>query len=282
MKNIIKKNQLMSYFILAFAWSWGCWAWLIFSTPADALLAGELPPTFFIFALLGGIGPTLSGFVIALITNGKKGAQETVSGLKKIKLPIGWYALSLLTVPALVAIQALLHFLTGRAITYNVTGVMLVMGFIWPLFSSFGEEIGWRGFAQPKMQKRLGVLSTSLILGLIWGLWHLPADYIAYSAYGWLFIPIFILLGPITLTAHSVIMTFLYNKTNGSLVLMILYHFTITMTGILSPSFAYSSQTDDLLKTTISVSVICIAALLVVIFSKMMRKNALLGMVNNA
>ncbi len=273
MKEWIRKHNLFIYFILAFVWSWGWWSGLIFSTPSDAIMSGNLPPTFIIFALLGGFGPSISGIITSAITGGKKETSSLFSGFKRGKNGIGWYAMAILTVPLLTAVQAGVQATTGRTVTFSVPGMMMVMGFIWPIFSSFGEEIGWRGFALPRMQNRFGILPASILLGLVWGLWHMPSDYIAFSAYGWLFIPIFLLLGPINLTAHSVIMTFIYNKTRGNLILMILYHFTITMAGILTPSFSFNGQADDIAKTAVSVAVICVAAILIAVFSKTMRNK---------
>lgn len=273
MRNWISKHSLFVYFALAFLWSWGWWFGLIFTTPADAITSGNLPFTFIVFALIGGFGPSISGIITSLLTGGKKETGSLLSGIKKGRFGIGWYAMALLTVPLLTLVQTGLHAASGRIITYSVPGMMLIMGFIWPLFSSFGEEIGWRGYALPKMQKRYGILSSSLLLGLIWGVWHLPSDYIAYSSYGWLFIPMFLLLGPVNLTAHSVIMTFIYNKTKGSLIPMILYHYTITMAAILSPSFSFSGQVDDIIKTAVSVGVIVLAAVIIIIFSGTMRNK---------
>jgi membrane protease YdiL (CAAX protease family) len=270
MRNLVRNNRLAAYFTLAFLWSWSWWIGLILSTPSDAFMSGNLPPTFFVFALIGGFGPSISGIMISLITGGKKETGSLLSGIKKGKFGVGWWAAAILTVPLITLAQTGLHVISGRIVTYDVPGLMMIMGFIWPLFSSFGEE---RGFALPKMQKRFGVLSSSLLLGVIWGLWHLPSDYIAYSSYGWLFIPIFLLLGPVTLTAHSVIMTFIYNKTKGSLIPMILYHYTITMAGILSPSFSFSGHSDDIAKVAVSAGVIVLAAVLVIIFSKTMRNK---------
>ncbi len=273
MRNLIRNNRLVTYFTLAFLWSWGWWFGLIFATPADAFMTGNLPFTFFIFALIGGFGPSIAGIITSLITGGKKEAGSLLSGIEKAKFGIGWWAIAILAVPLLTLAQTGLHAILGRIVTYNVPGIMMIMGFTWPLFSSFGEEIGWRGYALPKMQSRHGTLSASLFLGLIWGLWHLPSDYIAYSSYGWLFIPMFLLLGPVTLTAHSVIMTFIYNKTKESLAPMILYHYTITMAGILSPSFSFSGQMDDIIKTAVSAGVIVLAAVIIIIFSGAMRNK---------
>ncbi len=271
MKPWVQKHRLFIFFVLAFLWSWGWWSGLIFSTASDAVLSGNMPPSFIIFAIMGGFGPSIAGIATALLAGGRREAGALLSGIKKSRFGAGWYAASILTVPLLTLAQAGLQALTGRSVMFNVPGMMMVMGFVWPVFSSFGEEIGWRGYALPAMQKRFGILPASLLLGLVWGVWHLPSDYMAYSSYGWLFIPIFLLLGPVNLTAHSVIMTFIYNRTKGSVLAMILYHYTITMTGILTPSFSFNGMADDIAKTAVSVAVICAAAAAVAVFSKTMR-----------
>ncbi|HRR89934.1 MAG TPA: CPBP family intramembrane metalloprotease [Eubacteriales bacterium] len=268
LKNWITRHNLLTFYILAFLWSWLWWLSLIFSTPPGAFLAGDIPPAFFALALLGGLGPSIAGFVVSRILD-KNGPNELFAGLKK-PFRWQWILFSLFLVPALTVVQALIHALSGREVTYNFTPMMLVMGIAWPLFSSFGEEFGWRGFVLPKMLGKRSPLVVSLILGFIWGMWHLPADYIAYSAYGWWFLPLFLLLGPINLMAHSVIMTYIYKKTGGNLLAMVIYHFTITMSSILSPSFSFGSYGDNVLKSAVSVAVIVAAAVVIAVFSKTM------------
>ena len=261
----IGKHSLPVYFVLAFAWSWGWWGGQIFTTPPEAIQSGNLPPTFIFFALLGGIGPSVAGIAVSLIAGGKKQAGALLSGLKRGRFGIGWYAAAILAVPVLTLVQAGLQALTARAVTWN-PGPMLALGLMWPLFSSFGEEIGWRGFALPRMQQRFSPLKASLLLGLVWGLWHLPTDYIGYSSYGWVYLLMFLLLGPVTLTAHSVIMTLIYNRSGGSLIPMVLYHYTVTMVAILGPSFSFASQWDDVAKTAVSVSVLVAASAIAAVF----------------
>ena len=271
MKEWTKKHGLLFFFILAFAWSWAWWFSQVFTTPPEALQSGNLPPSFILFALLGGFGPTVAGLIVSRL-QGKADAGKLKAGLRNARIGF-WYLPAILIVPLVVAAQVGMGALTGREVAWNVPGAMLMLGFIWPVFSSFGEEIGWRGYALPRMQQRLGILTASLLLGIIWGVWHLPTDYIAYSAYGVLYIPIFLLVGPATLTAHSVIMTWIYNRTGGSLLAMVIYHYMITCAGILSPSISNTGQVDDIAKTAVSVAVLWVAAALVLIFSKTMRNT---------
>jgi len=115
-------------------------------------------------------------------------------------------------------------------------GALVPVVMIWPLLAALGEEVGWRGFLLPGLQRRLGALPAALVLGAIWGLWHLPADYIALKAYGDWFVPAFLVNGPIVLGAHAIIMSWLWNRTGGNLLLMVLYHLTITTAAMLAPS----------------------------------------------
>lgn len=271
MRDWIRSHVLSAYFLMAFGWSWTWWLGLLFATPAQAFLSGNLPPLFFVFALLGGAGPSLAGIVVSLLAGGRQEMIRLFSNQDKPGVQPVWWVVVALIVPFLVVTQTIVHAMTGRTVSFQTQGMMLVMGFIWPVFSSLGEEIGWRGYALPRMLDKHNPLAASLLLGFIWGVWHLPADYIAYQSYGWLFVPFFFLVGPLTLTAHSVMMTYLYLRTNRRLAYMVLYHYTITMTGILSPSVSFAGQVDDVLKTAVSVLILLVPAIGVCLLSPHMR-----------
>jgi membrane protease YdiL (CAAX protease family) len=83
-----------------------------------------------------------------------------------------------------------------------------------------GEEFGWRGFALPQLLRRWSPLAASLVLGAVWGVWHLPTFFIASLPQSRLSFPLFVLNS----IALSVIMTWLYLRTGGDLLLMILVH----------------------------------------------------------
>jgi membrane protease YdiL (CAAX protease family) len=94
--------------------------------------------------------------------------------------------------------------------------------------SSMGEELGWRGYLLPRLQRRFGALVASVVLGLIWGLWHLPlaltpGDVRSETFFGWT------LLG---LVAAAILFTWVYNNTRGSLLIALLFHTAINMVGL--------------------------------------------------
>jgi hypothetical protein len=94
--------------------------------------------------------------------------------------------------------------------------------------SSLLEEFGWRGFALPLLQKRYSALVASLLIGLGWGLWHMRLNITMMGQYGTLAIPLLILSAPIGLTAVSILMTWVHNNARISMLLMLLFHLTLT------------------------------------------------------
>jgi len=110
------------------------------------------------------------------------------------------------------------------------------MALIWPVTAALGEEFGWRTFVTARLLPILGLLPSGLLVGLIWGLRHLPADFVGLKGYGDLFWLAFLINGPIVLTAHAVIMTWLWHRTHGSTLVVVLYHWSITASAIVAPS----------------------------------------------
>jgi membrane protease YdiL (CAAX protease family) len=110
------------------------------------------------------------------------------------------------------------------------------MALIWPVMAALGEEIGWRGVLLPQLEAGLGLVPAALVIGVVWGVWHLPADYIALKGYGDWFWPAFLVNGPIVLTGHSLIMAWLHRQSGGNLGVAVLYHWSITATAIAVPA----------------------------------------------
>lgn len=126
-----------------------------------------------------------------------------------------------------------------------------------------GEEFGWRGFALPNLQKRYNALISSIIIGTVWGMWHLPMDFIGLRQHGAFFVPIFIILGPLLMSAQAVLMTWVYNHTRGSLLLMVLFHASITSSAIIL-SVPSVSAMDTLWSSIASMALFWLAALIVI------------------
>jgi membrane protease YdiL (CAAX protease family) len=109
----------------------------------------------------------------------------------------------------------------------------LPISIIWPISAALGEEFGWRGFYLLRLQKRHTALGSSIVVGVAWGLWHIPTIYLAHRQYGLLVVFAYVFVVHIVaITAQSTVMTWVHNNARLSLLLMILFHFGLTSTGL--------------------------------------------------
>jgi len=203
------------------------------------LLPSEIIP---IFILIGGASPTLAAVAVSAKRYGRDGPAYVFSGFRRGKNRLSWILVSAI-LPFIFFFGAIvLQNFTGTS--YNLIQVNYLL--LFPLLlqnflMNMWEEVGWRGFALPTLQEKYGALQSSLPLGIVWALWHWPhfavLDSQMYSIYG--SYPMFFLD---TLIA-TMVYTWLYNSTNGSLIAVTLYHAGVNalgslliLSGILIPS----------------------------------------------
>lgn len=212
---------LIPFFAIAFGLSWTIIAILIlFPNQAEAVFGpmGYTNPLF----VLAVYSPAIAGIFLVWRHYGTKGLGSFFRRLTLWRMPLVWWAFLAVGIPA--------AFYLGAAIKGNITdpfpfspwyGVLPALAtglIIGPV-----EEFGWRGVALPLLQRRYAPLWSSLILGLIWGLWHLPAFFLSGSPQSaWSFGPFFI--GALAIT---VILTAVFNAARGSLLIAALFHFQI-------------------------------------------------------
>src|SRR5215471_9225951 len=210
----LKRHPVPAYFVLVYALSWACWI--------PAAIAGTwLSFPFIVFVMAGLAMPGLVGIVLTALLTGKAGLAGLFGRLGRARAPLIWYAVVLLLIPALQLAAAGLPALLGLAtITFTFSGIAVLGGVI----SALLEEPGWRGFALPRMQARRPAFTASLLLGALWGTWHLPLRVakgdMPLTAAG---LAVF-LYTVVLITAWAVMFTWVYNNTGGSLFLMILLH----------------------------------------------------------
>jgi len=209
----LKRHPVPAYFVLVYALSWACWIPL-------AIARTWLSFPYIVFAVAGNGMPSLLGIVLTALVSGKAGLAELFGRLGRMRVPLIWYAAALLLIPALRLAAAGIPALVGLAtITFAFSSFTVLQS----AASGLLEELGWRGFALPRMQARRPAFTASLLLGVLWGSWHLPlmmARGLPWTAAGLIQFVFFILL----VTAWAVLLTWVYNNTNGSLFLMILMH----------------------------------------------------------
>ena len=219
----------MIYFILTFIISWSAIVMLVGpdGIPVDPDQAVTLG-----MAIL--LGPSITSFLLTGLTSGKKGYRELGSHLFKWRVGFSWYAVALLTAPlSTAAVLILLSFFSSEfvpSIFMSENKIsLIIMGIIAGLMVGFFEELGWTGFAIPRMRLRYGVLVTGLIVGLLWGLWHflLLWEKDSFSKV----VPVVLLLARLFswLPAYRIIMVWVYDHTE-SLFVVILMHTSLVAT----------------------------------------------------
>ena len=197
--------------------------------------------------------------------------RELLAGFSLSRLSPGWSAVALGLPLAMMAIAiavsvALLGALTPQ-LTSSVLGVLLVE-FVRILFlgGPLGEELGWRGFALPRLQQHRTALTSSALLGVIWGLWHIPLYLVPGTGQHELLrtgtSPTFAIGGFVGWTIGlSVLLTWLFNQTRGSLIVVILFHAAVNLTVAFLPAAVGSAGAASLLNVLLT----WIAAIVVVV-----------------
>ena len=204
---MVRRFPLIAYFVLAYAFTWWVYPLLRFSP---------------LIGLFGLFGPALAAIVVTAVTDGRAGVSALLSRTVRRRVPIPWYLVAI-GLPALLALLAAsLDVWFGSAILR--VGRLTVLDFLLVVLV-VGEELGWRGYALPKLLEKLSPLVASVVLGVLWGLWHLPTFVIPGTPqYGHPFAA-FVLLT----TAYSILLTFLFLHTRGSVLLATLFHGSINV-----------------------------------------------------
>lgn len=212
-KNIVIRFPLLSFFLLAYAIN----CLVTFTSAYLFTIPKEILWFFQVFS------PTISAAIVTFCIGGWNDVKKLFSGFARWKVNIWWYlaALSLALFPLLFALVYHLLGYSSPGLASGMTVPVLLSQLIFTLFSGpVAEEAGWRGFALPRLQKRFGALTSSLILGSIWACWHLPFYAISGGGAGLPFPIYFVMVLVVT-----VFITWIYNNTNGSLLLCVLTHF---------------------------------------------------------
>lgn len=260
MKEFIKKHPVTTYFILAFVWTWTIAGYMLLSGQSDVASPGAV---FILCGISSNISPSIAAFLVSRVSEGKEGVDKLKNGFRK-KVAPRYLLMALFSVPLITIITAIISSHTVREYQFQITVPMIFMGLVWPLFSGFGEEFGWRGYILPKLINKLGLLKAALLLGFVWEVWHIPMHYMAYRGYGEYLIPAFITIGFLNLILQTVIMAYLFVKSQGSILLMIIYHYTITASSIVISGFFRQEATPRavFLESVISVTIFAVYAII--------------------
>jgi membrane protease YdiL (CAAX protease family) len=222
----LKHNDLVLYFVLAYLLSWSVFIPIALS--ANGLIPLEIPLA---YHYLGSFGPMVAAIIVMALTRGRQGLRILLAGLLKWRVEARYYAFAVLAPVGLFILAVLLNRLVtgawpdlsllGEADYLPYLGPLAVLG-LWLLTYGLGEETGWRGYALPRLQRARPATSATLILAILWAGWHIPALFYrdTYTELGWLAFPMLL----VSLVFAAMLFTWLYNSTQGSILLVILFH----------------------------------------------------------
>ena len=285
MRTIVQKYPVLTYYVLTFAISWGGILWAI-GGPGNLPATGEPPALQALLALLALFaGPSIAGVVTTALVDGRAGLRELGSHLRHWRVGLRWYAVALLFGPLLVTLILLLLSLYSpifipRIITTDDKVALLMFGISWGLIGGgFLEELGWTGFAIPKLRERYSCLATGLIVGVLWGAWHFVITlWMSGDANGSLalavFLPASIFYGA-SLPAFRVLMVWVYDHTQGSLPVAMLMHAVLSASRLIMNPLALALVPALVYDFAIAVVLWLLVAALVVFASSQIWRQPL-------
>jgi uncharacterized protein len=260
----LKRHPVSAGFVLMFAFTWPVDLWA--AADSHGWTSVSIWP---ILPLLVGYGFVAASLVMTGVLDGRAGIRRLLRQFLVWRIGLLWYAVVLLGAPVVDLAAIAVHVLLGGAVpdftqpfARQVVGSLdLVIAL--PLFFMFavlanGEEIGWRGYAQARLQVRHAALTASVVVGTVWAFWHVPKFLTAGSAHDysfWLF-----LLDSI---AKAIIFAWVYNSTRGSLWAVTLLHASVNTSVVFLPIMP--AAIDDIRPTLIAIGLHCLVAIAVVL-----------------
>jgi membrane protease YdiL (CAAX protease family) len=253
----IKRHPVVTFYALVFAISWGGILLLIGGPGAIPGTDEQTRRLFPVVLLTWFAGPSVAGVLMTGLVGGRAGLRDLFSRLVRWRVGARWYAAALLPGPVLVAGVLLAlsllspEFVPGLVASKDKVGLLL-FGIGWGLLGGgLLEELGWTGFAVPRLRLRYGGFTTGLIVGLLWGAVHFL---IAFWASGSLaagssltaFVAGFLVFYVAALPAYRVLMVWVYDRTASLLVAMLMHAVLSASTIVLQPQSTAANWTWNL------------------------------------
>jgi len=227
----MRKHPVFWFYVLAFGISWLGWM------PTVMASRGVGPfdqPVFRLLLILPAVGPAAAAVIVTRAAYGKAQVETLFQALVGWRGNLAWSLVAVLGPIGLLLLARAMTGLLGLPVTQPAPqGELLpvaLAAFVTSLLSNPWEEVGWRGFALPHLQKRYTALVATLIVGALWGLWHLPLFFwrgnpMSQHPFG----PWFI-----STAAAAFIYTWLYNSAEGSLLPAASFHVALNTFGVVT------------------------------------------------
>jgi uncharacterized protein len=214
-------SAILAFVALTFVWSWNIGIFAQYSIAQSPVMGT-------VFAIVSGFGPTLAGIAVVFLFSGRAGLNDWLTRCLNWRIDWRWYAVAFFLPPAIMLLALAIHAALGGTVPASPAighiplaianfGLVLLVG------GPLGEEFGWRGFVLPALTAKLGWRSASLIIGVIWGLWHLPLFFMASTPQAHMPIVWFI----VSTIAQSVMFAWVFRHTGQSVVPALVMHTSI-------------------------------------------------------
>src|SRR5947209_8750898 len=169
MSAALRRQPLLWYFVLAFAWTWAFVIVFLILFPLPDILVRTTP---------GDFGPLIAAIVMSWVVAGRPRVIDLLKRIVQWRVGLGWYAFALVGMPVLYIVSIAL--VPGAMASFKAPDLPTIL--LYPVLyvvllvigGPLTEEPGWRGFALPRLQQQWGPLAGTVVLGLLWAAWHLP------------------------------------------------------------------------------------------------------------
>lgn len=247
---------ILGFFALAFAWSWSIGFWAQSTTATSPILGTSL-------AMLSGFGPSFAGFLIVALFSDRLGFRDWVAQCLNWRINWRWYAVAFCLPPVIMLLALGVSGAMGGIIPVSpaighVPLAIANFALVFMVGGPLGEEFGWRGFALPALAVLLNWRVASVLLGLIWGLWHLPLFFMANTPQEHM--PIFLFI--VSTTAQSVMFAWLFVNTGGSVIPALVMHTSVNAWMNIIPVLPTHGSLQPLMLMTAIQAIIALALLL--------------------
>lgn len=224
---LIARHPVTSYFVLAYGLSWLVWSQFILSEDGSGWFPFHATWPFMVSVALGTFGPAIAALIVLRIAEGEAALLPFLKRMVLWRVGFGWWLFALLGFPITATIGCLL--MPGVVGTFTTDGLGRSLTDYLPFFlypallvgGPLGEEVGWRGFALPRLQQRFTPVVATIVLGLLWTGWHAPI----WFSNNWSILNvqnIAFYTGFLVLAAFQY--TWAYNNTRGSILIAIVLH----------------------------------------------------------
>jgi membrane protease YdiL (CAAX protease family) len=231
---VLASYPLLFYVLIAYGGTWIVWLPFLLSADGLGLMSSSSPlPLIVIGGLATFTGPAVGAFVMTGVTEGRAGVRRLLRKMVLWRVGLRWYLFTFLGFPVILTLGTIV--VPGNLASFeSMDPLSLLLAYV-PFFvypalligGPLGEEPGWRGFALPRLQRQHGPLVGSLILGPLWTFWHVAPVWLAsWYAAGTLNIYNFVLY-LFFICSWTVVMTWVFNNTKGSVFMAILGHTSV-------------------------------------------------------